>query len=222
MSSWQARWNSEDQLITDVKKPDRLGLQQLHAAATLMQAACMDGSFCQQTHKPGLCKGQKRGQAEPGTEQEQKKTPAAVAKTAVRGLTDAIGRAQQIAQANAIRDPKLAAMARKAVADYQKALKPHVQTLQEAARADEKAKRVGEQDARQQDAMDKRDQKKRETLKKRAEAIIDRRKRQAAEQKKLKGMTPKQRAEYRKAKSEAARKQREAQENKLIKQANSA
>jgi len=189
---------------------------------TLMQFVCTEGQFCQQTHKPGLCKGQHRGQTEPGVTEETKKNPATVAKIAVQGLTNAITRAGQIAQANAVRNPKLAALARKAVADYRKALQPHVKTLQDAARADDKAKRAGEQDTRQQDSIDKRNQKKRETLKKRADAIVERRKRQAAEQKKLKGMTPKQRTAYRKAKAAAARKQREARENKVIKQANSA
>lgn len=183
---------------------------------------CQTGEFCMQTHKPGLCKGQKRGQTEPGTQQETAKNPSTVAKIAVKGLTNAITKAEQIAQANAVRNPKLAAMARKAAADYQQALKPHVQTLKDAANADDKAKRTAEQDARQQDSLDKRDQRKRESLKKRAQAIVDRRKRQAEETAKLKKMSPKQRAAYHKAKSEAARKQREARENKLIKQANAA
>jgi hypothetical protein len=183
---------------------------------------CRTGEFCMQTHKPGLCKGQKRGQTEPGTQQETAKNPSTVAKIAVQGLTNAIGRAQQIAQANAVRDPALAAKARKAAAAYAKALKPHQQTLKDAANTDDKAKRTADQDARQQDAIDKRDQKKRETLKKRAQAIVDRRKRQAAETAKLKKMTTKQAAAYRKARAEKARKQREARENKLIKQANAA
>jgi hypothetical protein len=183
---------------------------------------CQTGEFCMQTHKPGLCKGQKRGQTEPGTQEETKKNPSTVARVAVQGLTNAISKAEQIATANAVRNPKLAAMARKAVADYQKALKPHVQTLKDAANADDKAKRIAEQDARQQDSIDKRDEKKRESLKKRAQAILDRRKRQAEETAKLKKMSPKQAAAYRKARAEKARKQREARENKLIKQANAA
>jgi len=183
---------------------------------------CQTGEFCMQTHKPGLCKGQKRGQAEPGVTEETKKNPATVAKIAVQGLTNAITKAEQIANANAVRNPKLAAMARKAAADYQKALKPHQQTLNDAANTDDRSKRQAEQDTRQQDALDKREQKKRESLKKRAQAIVDRRKRQAEETAKLKKMSPKQAAAYRKARADKARKQREARENKLIKQANAA
>jgi hypothetical protein len=192
------------------------------SASAMVIDECLTGEFCMQTHKPGLCKGQKRGQTEPGTQEETKKNPSTVARTAVQGLTNAITKAEQIAIANAVRNPKLAAMARRAVADYQKALKPHVQTLKDAANTDDKAKRTAEQDARQQDSIDKRDQKKRESLKKRAQAILDRRKRQAQETAKLKKMSPAQRAAYHKAKSAAAKKQREARENKLIKQANAA
>jgi hypothetical protein len=192
------------------------------ASVMVIDDECLTGEFCMQTHKPGLCKGQKRGQSEPGVQEETKKNPAAVARTAVEGLTNAIGKAEQIATANAVRNPKLAALARKAAADYQKALRPHQQTLKDAANTDDRAKRQGEQDTRQQDALDKRDAKKRDSLKKRAQAIVDRRKRQADETAKLKKMTTKQAAAYRKARAEKARKQREARENKLIKQANAA
>lgn len=176
---------------------------------------CHTGEFCMQTHKPGLCKGQKRGQTEPGTAEESKKNPATVARTAVQGLTNAIGKAEQIATANAVRNPKLAALARRAVADYQKALKPHVQTLKDAANTDVKAKRTAEQDARQQDSIDKRDQKKRESLKKRAEAIRARR----AERARVAKMTPKQRSAYGKAQSARAKAKQKAAEDKVLKEA---
>jgi hypothetical protein len=64
---------------------------------TLMQAACIDGSFCMQTHKPGLCKGQKRGQAEPGAPDATKQNPAQKAQIAVKGLGQAIAHAQAVA-----------------------------------------------------------------------------------------------------------------------------
>lgn len=192
------------------------------SAMTLMQTACTDGQFCMQTHKPGLCKGQKRGQREPGYQDEEKKNPAQVAKVAVQGLTNAISQAQAIAVANQVSNPKLAAMARRAVQSYRKALAPHQQTLKEAAAKNDKAKRTAIQDAKQQDAIDKRNEKKRETLKKRAEAIIERREKQAADKAKLDKMTKKQRAAYLKGRAAARRRLRETRENKLIKQANSA
>jgi hypothetical protein len=62
-----------------------------------MQSACTDGQFCMQTHKPGLCKGQKRGQTEPGAQDATKQNPAQVAQTAVSGLSQAIAQAAQVA-----------------------------------------------------------------------------------------------------------------------------
>jgi len=190
--------------------------------ATLLQTVCTDGQFCMQTHKPGLCKGQKRGQREPGYQEEQNKTPAQVAKTAVSGLNQAIAQAQAVAAQNP-GNPKLAAMARRAIAGYRKALGPHQQRLKEAAGADARATKQGERDTREQDSMDTRArnkaQRQRETLKKRAEKIIERRKTQAAEKKKLAGMSKKQRTAYRKSKAEANRKTREARENQTLKQA---
>jgi len=185
------------------------------ASALTLDDECQTGEFCMQTHKPGLCKGQKRGQTEPGTQEEQKKTPATVAKIAVQGLTNAITKAQQIAQANEVRNPKLAAMARKAAADYAKALKPHQQTLKDAANTDNRAKRTAEQDTRQQDALDKTAEKKRDALKQRAAAIIARRKEAARVAK----MSSKQRAAYGKAKSAQAKAKHKAAEEKVLKEA---
>lgn len=192
---------------------------QTHRSSITASAdGCQTGEFCMQTHKPGLCKGQKRGQTEPGTQDEEKKNPSTVAKIAVQGLTNAITKAQQIAQANEVRNPKLAAMARKAAADYAKALRPHQQTLRDAARKDAQAKRTAQQDARQQDSLDKNAQRKRDALKQRAEAIIARRKEAARVAK----MTPKQRAAYGKAKSAAAKAKHKAAEEKVLKEAGKA
>jgi len=197
----------------------------LTASLTLMQAVCTDGAFCQQTHKPGLCKGQKRGESEPGAQDATKQTPAEKAQIAVKGLSEAIARATQVAQANAVRNPKLAGMARRAVADYAKALRGHQQTLKQAAQANDRAKRTGIQDTRQQDVLDRRaqrqrdrDQRKRETLGKRAQAIIDRRKEAA----KVAKMSSKQRAAYGKRKSAQAKAKRAAAEAKVLKEAGKA
>lgn len=186
---------------------------------TLLQVACTDGQFCMQTHKPGLCKGQKRGQSEPGAQDATKTNPAQKAQDAVNGLSQAIQQAQAVAAQNAATNPRLAAMARKAVAGYQKALRPHRQTLKDAARDNARTKSQSDRDTREQDSIDKRDAKKRETLGKRAQAIIDRRNRQKAEKAKLAKMTPKQRTAYHKAKAAVAAKQRTAQENKTLKEA---
>jgi hypothetical protein len=185
------------------------------AMVTLFQAACDDGRFCMQTHKPGLCKGQKRGQTEPGAQDATKKTPAQVAQTAVKGLSDAITRAEQVAAQAAGTNPKLAAMARRAISGYRKALRPHQQTLKDAARTNAQAKQAGDRDTREQDTLDKRAKRHRESLGKAAQRILDRR----AEKAKLAKMSPKQRAAYRKAKSAAAKAKREAQENKTLKEA---
>jgi hypothetical protein len=192
-----------------------LAASALVAHTTLMQAVCDDGSYCMQTHKPGLCKGQKRGQPEPGAQDATKANPVQKAQVAVKGLTQAITQAQQVAQANITTNPKLAAMARKAVAGYSKALRRHRQTLGEAARTNDQTKRTGDQDTAQQDVLDRRAQRERETLGKRAQAILDRR----AEKAKLAKMTPKQRTAYHKAKAAKAKAKREAQENETLKEA---
>jgi hypothetical protein len=181
---------------------------------TLMQEVCTDGTFCMQTHKPGLCKGQKRGQSEPGAGDATTRTPVQVAKTAVTGLTQAIAQAQAVAQANP-GNPKLAAMARKAIQGYRKALGPHQKALKQAAGENAKTKAVGERDAREQDTLDRQDQRRRETLQKAAKRILDRRAEKAKEAK----MSPKQRTAYRKAKAAKAKSQREAQENQTLKEA---
>jgi hypothetical protein len=189
---------------------------------TLMQAVCTDGTFCMQTHKPGLCKGQKRGQTEPGAVDETKQTPAQRAQVAVKGLGDALQHAQAVAQASQVSNPKLAAAARRAAAGYAKALSGHQQTLKQAAGANAKAARTGVQDARQQDSIDrkaanvqKREAAKKAAVEKRAQAILDRRKEAA----KVAKMTPKQRAAYGKQKSAQAKAKHKAAEQKVLKEA---
>ncbi len=193
----------------------------LTASVTLMQSVCTGGQFCMETHKPGLCKGQKRGEAEPGSQDATKATPAQRAQIAVTGLTQAIAQAQAVATSNP-GNPKLAAMARKAVADYKRALGPHQQTLKQAANANAKAKATGTRDAKQQDRLDKaaqrarqRSEARKETLQKRAQAILDRR----AEAAKVAKMSPKQRAAYGKAKSAQAKAKHQAAENAVLKEA---
>ena len=178
-----------------------------------------DCQFCQQTHKPGLCKGQKRGETEPGTQDATAQTPVQKAKVAVKGLTTAIAQAQAVAQANAKSNPKLAAMARRAMADYQKALAPHQQTLRQAAGANAKAQGVAKADAAQQDRMDAtaraRAKAKQDSLKKQAAGILARR----AEAARVAKMTPKQRAAYGRQKTAQANAKRVAAENKVLKEA---
>jgi hypothetical protein len=193
---------------------DRQTRRSVTASITLMQEACDDGRFCMQTHKPGLCKGQKRGQSEPGAVDATTRNPAQVAKVAVKGLSDAIAQAQAVVSANP-GNPKLAAMARKAIAGYKKALGPHQQTLKQAAGDNARTKATGDRDAREQDTLDRRDQRHRETLQKSAKRILDRRAEKAKEAK----MSPKQRTAYRKAKAAKAKSQREAQENQTLKEA---
>lgn len=196
------------------------------ASLSLIRAACTSGEFCMQTHKPGLCKGQKRGESEPGVQDETQKTPAQRAQIAVKGLSTAIAQAQAVAQVNAVRNPKLAAMARRAVADYQKALRPHQQTLKQAVGANDQAKRQGQRDTSEQDRLDttakrrqaaaaNRSKRQHESLEKRAQSILDRRRTQAE----LKKMSPKQRAAYHKRQAAIAKAKRTAQEDKTLKRA---
>jgi hypothetical protein len=205
------------ELLEIKNEPTKMANRQYLGASgmTLEQTIGPDCGFCMLTHKPGLCKGQKRGQTEPGAQDETKKTPAQVAQTAVTGLSDAITRAEQVAAQSAGTNPKLAAMARRAIAGYRKALRPHQQTLKQAAGANAKAKRTATQDTKQQDTLDKRAKRQKESLGKAAQRILDRR----AEKAKLKKMTPHQRTAYHKAKSAAAKAKREAQENKTLKEA---
>lgn len=199
---------------------------------SLMQAVCTDGQFCMLTHKPGLCKGQKRGETEPGQEDATKQTPVQVAQTAVNGLNTAIAQAQAVAAQNAT-NPTLAKAAQRAIAGYRKALAPHQATLKQAAGENAKAAKTGAQDAKQQDTLDKRAAakkvadakraaakkasaaKKHETLEKHAAAIKARR----ATAAKLAKMSKKQRAAYHKAAAAAAKKKRTAAENKTLKEA---
>jgi hypothetical protein len=192
------------------------------ASVNLMQTVCTDGRFCLETHKPGLCAGQKRGESEPGQQDATKQTPAVKAQIAVKGLSTAISQAQAVAVQNAASNPKLAAMARKAVADYSKALRGHQQTLKQAGAANAKAAKTGAQDAKQQDSMDKaaaraeqRAEAKKDALNQRAQAILDRR----AEAAKVAKMSPKERAAYGKQKSAQAKAKRAAAEAKTLKEA---
>jgi hypothetical protein len=208
------------ELLEIENEPTEMGNRQykgppnLSASITLMQSVCTDGQFCMQTHKPGLCKGQKRGETEPGAEDATKKTPAQVAQTAVTGLSQAIAQAQAVATQNAT-NPRLAAMARRAIAGYKKALAPHQQTLKDAARSNDQAKRAGVQDTAQQDRLDATAKRHKEALAKRAQAILDRR----AEAAKVAKMSPKQRAAYGKAKSAQAKAKHKAAEAKVLKEA---
>lgn len=182
--------------------------------AMVLDDGCQTGEFCMQTHKPGLCKGQKRGQSEPGAEDATKRTPAQRAQIATTGLSKAIAQAQQAIIANPT-NPTLQQAAKRAIAGYKKALRPHQQTLKDAARENATTKRTADQDARQQDSLDRRAARQKQALKTRAQRILDRR----AEQAKLKKMSPKQRAAYHKNKAEKARAKREAAENKTLKDA---
>jgi len=199
--------------------------QYLSASGTLMQAACQEGEFCMLTHKPGLCKGQKRGQAEPGAIDARKKSPAQQAQIAVNGLQNAIAQAQRVA-VDSVSNPKLAAAARRAVAGYKKALAPHQQTLKQAAGENARNKGQSARDAREQDALDNRAARKakaaqakaarhKQTLRKAAERIKARR----AEQAKVAKMSKSQRAAYHRQKAAQAKAQRTAKENKTLKDA---
>lgn len=196
--------------------------QLLPPARTLMQVACTHGQFCMETHKPGLCKGQKRGETEPGTQDATQANPAVKAQIAVKGLSTAIAQAQAVAAQNAATNPKLAAMARKAVADYSKALRGHQQTLKQATQANAQAKKQGARDAAEQARIDKanaraaqRQQRQKDALGKRAQAILDRR----AQAAKLAKMSPRERAAYHKQQAAQAAAKRTAQENAVLKQA---
>jgi hypothetical protein len=204
-----------------IKKVDLGEKNQQHrdsvtAALTLAQA--ITECFCMETHKPGLCKGQKRGETEPGAQDATKATPAQKAQIAVKGLSTAIAQAQQVAQANITGNPKLAAMARRAVADYSKALRGHQQTLKQAAGVNAQAKKAGAQDVRQQDVIDRAAARKKDSLERRAQAILDRR----AEAAKVAKMSPKQRAAYGKQKSAQAKAKHAAAEAKVLKEAGKA
>jgi hypothetical protein len=241
------------ELMEIKNEPTRMDNRQTrHALAasglTLMQAVCTDGQFCQQTHKPGLCKGQHRGETEPGTQDATKATPVQVAQTAVNGLNQAIAQAQAVAAANAARNPKLAAMAKHAVAGYKRALRPHQQTLKQAATANAKAKAAGAADTAQQNRLDAQAKARAARQAAQAKARADRAKKQAAakaqraaQRKKAQNttlqkraqailnrraqaaqvakMSKKQRAAYGKAQAAQARAKRIAAENKTLKQA---
>lgn len=203
--------------------------QYLNASGSLMQAACTDGQFCMLTHKPGLCKGQKRGQREAGSQDDAtKRTPAQAAQVAVDGLQQAIAHAQVVAASPG--NPKLAAMAKRAISGYKKALGPHQQTLKQAAGENARADKQGQRDTQEQDNLESRAARKaqnkkimaerkaarhKETLRKAAQRIKERR----AEAAKVAKMSKHQRTAYHKAKAAAAKKQREAKENQTLKDA---
>lgn len=173
-----------------------------------LRMAVSDGcEFCLETHKPGLCKGQRRGESEAGADSPMLADPVSRARTAVQGLATAITQAHQVAT-----DPKatpaMQAQARRAIADYTKAMGPHQKTLRDAATQ-------AQRDVREQDVLDKRSAQQKQTLEKRAQAILERR----AEQAKVAKMTKSQRAAYLKQKSAKATAQRVAQENKTLKEA---
>jgi hypothetical protein len=214
----------------DPTSMENRGYKKPGLTASLLQLACTDGQFCMQTHKPGLCKGQKRGQREPGAEQDAtKRTPAQVAQVAVDGLQQAIAQAAAVAAQNAT-NPKMAAAARRAISGYKKALAPHQATLKQAAGENAKADKQGQRDAREQDSLEQRAAKKaltkklmaerkakrhHETLRKAAARIKARR----AEQAKVAKMSKSQRTAYHKQKAAHAKAQREAKENQTLKDA---
>lgn len=104
------------------------------APRSSVQASADDScQFCLETHKPGLCKGQKRGQTEAADQDPTRAPKVQRAKRALTLLQQAAQRAQAIAVQQAAKDPKLAAMARRAAADYRRAAEPHRQTLRDAA-----------------------------------------------------------------------------------------
>lgn len=183
--------------------------------STLLQAVCTDGQFCMQTHKPGLCKGQKRGETEPGVQDPNQTTPVQKAQIAVKGLTDAIARAQAVAAVNAQKNPKLAAMARRAVADYRKALQGHQQTLRKAAQAQATNQRTAQRDARDQARIDAQNKRAHDSLEKRAQQILQRR----ATAAQIAKMSPKQRVAYHRQQAAQAKARRVAAENKTLRRA---
>lgn len=195
-------------------KADRIAPRSVPSAVTAtgrrftLHMAVTDGcQFCAETHKPGLCKGQHRGDTEAGADSPMLKDPVTRARTAVQGLATAITQAHQVAT-----DPKatpaMQAQARRAIADYTKAIGSHQKTLHDAATQ-------AQRDVREQDVIDKRSAQQRQTLEKRAQAILDRR----AEQAKVAKMTKPQRSAYLKQKAAKATAQRVAQENKTLKEA---
>jgi len=138
---------------------------------TLVQEACTHGQFCKETHKPGLCKGQKRGDAAEPNSPVQVRPPGDQAKVAhatqaVAGLNQAILRTQAIMMSNP--DPKTRQAAQRALADYRKQLTPHLATLRQQQAADRqhqsdviRRRNTAIGDEKQQDRLDKAATKKR-------------------------------------------------------------
>lgn len=164
-----------------------------------------DCTFCMQTHKPGLCKGQKRGQQEARSNEDIGRDTGdrQAHATAAQGLTDAIRRAQQILQAT--QDPQMRAKATHALRQYQKALKGHQQALQGLDQEDQGRQAQGDRDTREQDALN-------ENLNRAKQRLADHYHQQhqsAAEKAKLAKMSPAQRKAYRARKSAEAKAKRE-------------
>lgn len=177
--------------------------QFLSAGLTLAQDTTE--CFCLETHKPGLCKGQKRGQQEarqaPAVDQDTNSQQAHT--TAVSGLTDAIRRAQQILQATS--DPKMRAKVTKALTDYHTALASHQGALNNMANEDKKRTAQADQDTKQQDTLDK-------NLSKAKERLADYYHKQhetAAQKAALAKMSPAQRRAYQAKKAAEAKAKRE-------------
>ena len=129
----------------------------VYAPYTLLQEACTAGQFCLETHKPGLCKGQKRGDTEASAAKEGgSPITVAAAKTAISAINQNIlGMRQRLAQT---RDPKQAAALRQAIRDYQRQIQHHI-TAVKTSDAKDKAVAAGKQqavrDTQQQDQLDK-------------------------------------------------------------------
>lgn len=120
---------------------------------TLVQEACRSGEFCQETHKPGLCKGQHRGGTEPtaivGDKAKIQRASAAIAQ-----LNASIRRLQTMLLTAT--DPKQRQAIGQTINGYRKQLRPHLKDMRDEKRINDKAQRQAVQDAAQQDAIDKR------------------------------------------------------------------
>lgn len=178
--------------------------QSLGAAVALSTTLDADCVFCLETHKPGLCKGQKRGGLEPGQVDQTTTEPAKKAQAAVTALARAVVQAQHVEAQAMLSDPKLAQAARRAAQGYAKAMRIHQQTLREVARTNATNQRTAQRDERDQDSINRQ-----------AKSIQERR----AEQEKLAKMTPKQRAAYHKARAAQSRAKRRLAEQDVLNRA---
>lgn len=125
----------------------------VHAPWTLIQEACRSGEFCQQTHKPGLCKGQHRGGTEPqaivGDKAKIARSTAAIAQAnaSIRQLQTMLLTAT---------DPKQRAAIGRQINGYRKVIAPHLKELRAQKVINDRAQRQAQRDAKEQDAIDKR------------------------------------------------------------------